>query len=919
MLVRLAIPALLLTIFAPVAGAQPVLRDDFEGPETSWRFAADDASHKLQVHQRVQQNAHSGRWCERVTESGNNGTYIYYAHAIGSARVINELTASLWLKSDRPGLQILARVVLPRSLDPRSGKPLSTLIRGSGYTQVGAWQQLRIEGMPQLLERQVRVLRTQFGSQVDSREAFVDRVLLNVYGGPGTTTAWIDDLEVVGMVPLASVVAAAENDVQGAGLALLIQDLPTVWAGGQSVPAVSVDGSLLMVDKRPFFPRVIEHRGEPLARLQKLGFNAVRLAQSPTAELLSEAAGLGMWIVAPPPTRELEPRPGDADDAKISERYDPVLAWDLGRGLSTREDLAATKRRAKLVRAADARGRPLVCDADSDLNKYSRAVNILMARRDPLGSSLPLSDYASWLRERSRLARGGTSFWATVQTDLAPSLIAQMSLLSGNRALPGAWQESQIRAIVHAALSTGVRGLSFESHSRLDADDATTQRRAAILELLNLELELIERWPAAGSFAPSAKTNDPHVSGAVIETDLSRLLLPIYWPPQSQLVMSNTSVKTLVITVAGVPEGDNAYELSPTSFRPLPSKRVLGGTQVQLTEGEHDSLVVFTQDQVVIKTISQRLGKMRQRAAKLARNVAKAELAQVDTTERRLAEVGRAVPATRPLRAKAETALAECETFLAKDDLVTGYYRARLALQSLRDIERGHWAYAVPATDSPLEDPFTTHFATLPEHYRFAFEMTKAARGDNRLPAGDIEDLRAMMQAGWKYYEHPQTNDEHSQPAIITSVELAPQAAHSGRMGLRLRAAPADPERKPALVETPPLWITTAPVSVESGQLLRIQGWLRITQGVVGSVDGLLVIDSLAGEPMALRITKPDNWRQFTMYRAAGRSGPMSVTFALSGLGEAWIDDVTIQVVQRGGPTQQAQQNRLPSVQTRGP
>jgi hypothetical protein len=244
---------------------------------------------------------------------------------------------------------------------------------------------------------------------------------------------------------------------------------------------------------------------------------------------------------------------------------------------------------------------------------------------------------------------------------------------------------------------------------------------------------------------------------------------------------------------------------------------------------------------------------------------------------------------------------------LGKNDLVTAYYRARQALQSMRNIERAHWAFAVPVTDSPLEDPFTAHFSTLPQHYRFAHEMTKAPRGADRLPAGDIEDLDAMLRAGWKYYEHRQTG-------ITTTVDLSPQAAHSGRMGLRLRAVPADPEHKPALIETPPLWITTAPVNVESGQLLQIQGWLRITQPITGSVDGLLVIDSLSGEAMALRVAKAENWRQFTMYRAAGRLGSMTITFAMSGLGEAWIDDVTIQVVQRGGPTQQAQQTRLPGV-----
>src|SRR5262249_4465451 len=158
--------------------------------------AADDAQYKLESHRRVSDVVHQGRSSEQLTVVGNNGTFVYFDHAIGSARIINELQASVWLKSDRAGLQILARAVLPRTADPRTGKPLSTLIQGSGYTQVGNWQQLRIENLPRLLERQVRILRTQFGPQVDPREAYIDRVVLNVYGGPGTTNAWIDELEV---------------------------------------------------------------------------------------------------------------------------------------------------------------------------------------------------------------------------------------------------------------------------------------------------------------------------------------------------------------------------------------------------------------------------------------------------------------------------------------------------------------------------------------------------------------------------------------------------------------------------------------------------------------------------------------------------------------------------------------------------
>ena len=63
-----------------------------------------------------------------------------------------------------------------------------------------------------------------------------------------------------------------------------------------------------------------------------------------------------------------------------------------------------------------------------------------------------------------------------------------------------------------------------------------------------------------------------------------------------------------------------------------------------------------------------------------------------------------------------------------------------------------------------------------------------------------------------------------------------------------------------------------------------------------------MIIDSLSGEPLALRLAKTGGWKQITMLRAAARPGPMSVTFALGGIGEAAIDDVTVKIVRRGSP-----------------
>jgi hypothetical protein len=45
---------------------------------------------------------------------------------------------------------------------------------------------------------------------------------------------------------------------------------------------------------------------------------------------------------------------------------------------------------------------------------------------------------------------------------------------------------------------------------------------------------------------------------------------------------------------------------------------------------------------------------------------------------------------------------------------------------------------------------------------------------------------------------------------------------------------------------------------------------------------------------LADRIRVTDGWREFVLYRAASRDDHVTVTFALTGLGEAWLDDVTI-------------------------
>ena len=161
--------------------------------------------------------------------------------------------------------------------------------------------------------------------------------------------------------------------------------------------------------------------------------------------------------------------------------------------------------------------------------------------------------------------------------------------------------------------------------------------------------------------------------------------------------------------------------------------------------------------------------------------------------------------------------------------------------------------------------------------------------GANALAGGDFEDVAAMMHAGWQ-------NIFHANPDLRTSVDLAPQAARSGQTGLRMTAVSHDRQNPPAAIERPPVIFTSPSVHVEAGALVCVHGWVRMPAPIEAGADGLLVFDSIGGEELADRIGRAEHWRQFALYRVATRSGPMNVTFALTGLGEVWLDDVAVQL-----------------------
>lgn len=873
---------------APMAWAQVPYRNGFEGAEASWRDLGGDTRYQLDLR-RAQGRAHSGDWTEQVRLNAHNGSYVYVGHDVGEATVIEELRPSVWVRSDRPGLQMLARVVFPRVIDPKTGQPATSFLRGSQYAKTGEWERLAIDDAHRQVQRLVPVLQAQLGAQptVDPRGAFVDQVVLNVYGGQGMTQAWIDDLEIAGYVRRAPAPAKTEvAPARPAGQASLTssgKDAGDDRSLTKSRPPVVLSGAVLSVDGQPTFVRAIRHQGESLAMLRQLGFDAALIDEPASPELLREAAEAQLWLIAPPP----------ALGAAIGPAHDRVLMWSLGRGLR-HPDVRPLAERTDLLRAADRQtARPTWCQPEDELEGFGRQVDILANRMWPLSTSIEMKDYGAWLTGRSRLVRPGSPLWASIQTEVSETLFADPRGPAPEAGAMRPAAHAQIRLAVYTAVSAGARGLLFESQTRLDSGDPTARSRARSLELLNLELDLVSPFAAGGSYATSAVAIDPNVTGAVLVSNRARLVIPLWSGAGGQYVAGQVNAEETSIVVPGVPEATDVYEVSPAGLRTLKHQRVAGGVRVPLREFGLATQILFSKDPGAIAQLRRKTQQVERRAATLAREVAVQELGIVEGVSRRLAATQPTPPQSVSRLAAARANLEGCDRAIASGDFPTAYFEARRALRPLQQLERVYWDDAVRGmgTGTPLTSPYCGQFASLVEHWSLIEGLRANQLGNNRLIGGDFEDLAAMQANGWEHVKYPT-------PGIAQSAEFSTDAPRSGRTSLKLSARAVDPQAAPDLLENPPLWIMSGPASVEAGRWMRIHGWVRVPGPISGSIEGLSIVDSLGGSPLALRFGKTGGWREFTMFRRAAKGGEMHVTFILTGLGEAYLDDVTIQPVE---------------------
>jgi hypothetical protein len=824
-----------------------------------WQVQAADCNYLIAAH-RPDERGQQGQAAEYLQLRAGAGTFVYVGRPVAPSRLIDDLNLSIWIQSQRRGLQLFGRVVLPDTIDPDSGRRASVLVAGESYTNVGSWQRLSLRDLRVNFERQVRILRARLRQPIDMRRAYLDAVVVNVFGGPGTTEVWLGQVEQTGTIAPAE---RATGDVSTVGY-----DGPAEATASQP----QRHAERLIVDGKPFFPRVIEHRGEPFGLLRELGFNTIALEHAPTEQQRKEAQQLDLWLLAPPPTWDV----AASDSGRI-------LGWFCG------DDFSVSKMPAGYLdelRRRDPLRRPLIAAVRRDQWRASRELDVLLRIRDPLGSSFELSYFGPWLDQLTQLARPGTPFWSGVQSELSPGITEQArALVNRDTPLPRVVQVEQVRQLALAAVAAGARGLWFRSQSPLDAIDPETQLRRLILELVNYELALIEPWGMGGQRLGEVPCENAELRVVSLATERSRLLIPTYVQSNAQFTCRPTPGGNSLV-IAGVSDSTDVFQLRHVGLTPLKRERISGGLRIVLEPESADSLLLLTEDPLIVSHINRTVLVSKRRVVELEQELADRLLADFETSAaRKLLETAERVVTWEAARQSLQTS----RDLGRANDLSSAYLFARKANRQLSKLQADVW-HSITAGNAPLRHPAAASFSLAtaanlsPQLIASRPKMTQ-----NLLRGGDCEDLDLMIDAGWRQHQN-------SPADISTYIALSPHQPHGGQACLRILAEAKSPEADQSVVELAPVWINSAPVTVQPGQRVLISGWVRINEPIRGSLDGCVIADSISGLPLALRLTRTKGWQRFQMTRAATRHDHLTVMIRLEGLGEVWIDDLEVAV-----------------------
>ena len=837
----------------------------------------------------------------------------------------DELSASVDLHSTTSGIQIGLSVVLPHQEDPRSGKPLETVISGQMSRVGNKWQSLSIQGNSSALEGQLRRLRAELNrSDVSGREAYANGVVLMLEAPPGESYVDINtgSLKFGPVVrPMGQLNAMVkEADGQAGGVTA---------AAAQFIP-MKIELDRILLNKQPVLLRFAPDHGEPIPSMVQMGLNAVWIADCQASERAAQLHDAGIAVLATPPHPQFQP----GDFTKMLTALPPLnqlcphaSAWYTGTRISS-DQLPHLLAWSREIRSADRIfRRPQMADVISAEGAASREVDFIGIGRHVVGREESFGQLRNELFRRQRVASQMTFPWMWIQTE--PSAVQQQWRIRHGSAMPYVEPE-QIMLQAHAALSAGCKGIGFWKTRALQVDQDTDQETQLALELVSLELKLLEPFIAAGrvdghlmiqppasvssgdfGFGPdraqsiiqsalssSRVTTSAMVQeqpsgpdAAVITNNGSMLILLTHWDQSSQFVPQPLFSRQLSMIVAAS-ETASAWQLSSTGVRGLPREVVAGGLRLTINDFDRHAAILVSSDTALVAAMERRMHGVAERAAQLTVQLADLKLRRVLQTTEQMHEYGAVPTNVNRLFSMARNALDRGQHELRQNDFHEAAGLGSESLRILRQIQAECWHEAVASQCSPAASPHTIAFSTLPDHWNMMQLIIdrQQLETENLLPSGSFENLQMLSESGWQ-------KTAASSPEYSTAADVIVDPNQSNSL-LRLAAwLPAkNNDATVPFSDVTPLVVTSRAVPVRPGDVVRIVGRLRRGRVLTPrSARPVLLFDSEMGPEAGVRLPVNFEWTPFEIFREiTADSLSFQFSIALTCMAEVHLDDLSI-------------------------
>jgi len=862
--------AFLLNAWANFAVAQ--INDTLDSYPPRWNLVSSDCKAEVVEHTNRPTGGVGDSGYESMQLNCGHGTEAVVEYRIEPSRMIDELTATAFLRSNHKGQRIGLRVRFPYLTDPQTRQSVSVVIYGTDYRDSGQWQRIGIGAITGPLRMKIVALRREYGSTANLDDAFVDAIVLNVYTGAGSTQTSIDNVSVAGIV------AATSN----ASLFSNAQSSARVPVTGPAQTTTAAIGILTALPPNRV-TRILQHQGEPLDWVRTLGFDAVLLNQPANERILREAMLARIAVFAPPPS---------SPDISLDSLLEPLAGYYLGTSLNE-ASIESTKETADRLRRLPTRWQRglIVAPAESWRDYAAMADSIVHDLPSPIRGLGADEEIASLADRTSRMGRV-MPLIIGIQSDPPPAMTSQLDSIATSIGAPRGddvpWHAMHLQVV--RALHSAPRAILFRSHRSLTSGTPEDQRRSMALSYINRYLETVGPVVGGSTSADSLACEGARYRCSQLQFPGGKLLVASSTAQHRGLTLAGDG-NTLRIKVAPADAIKLAWRLTHFSAERISVQNDTQDAHVEIISPDTVETIILSSDPAMGGRIAGVVKRVASQASLDRWQLTRESLDQL-SVDWQAATGSRVVSTNRAsidLLNAAESTLRNAEPIFRSGDPSSAIRMARRAdAWQMKSRWNLHSALSPDGQlSSTTSTPPLLSTGGVATQLMWWPLMSDQGWSENRMLHGSLDDP-AMVggPGGWSIGFRSEGRTTNA-----TRIESGRQVEGAGC--LIANVSSINNSQLPGGYAGTTMQIRSPSVRFAAGVPVRIDAKIR-TLGFGGADQGVLVHDSIGGAELGVLVRATPTWQPLRLYRQTLEDGDVRVMFETIGAGEVMIDDVQI-------------------------